>query len=365
MIAIDAIRLIDDIDLLTRSTRKEKSFQERRDPFLLNDEEFRMRYRFSKGGVEKIINLVKSDISLDKRGFGTSPKLQVLVALRCWGRREVQGDAGDLHGLSQATVSRICVRVATALAKHADNIIKMPETLAQEQALMRSFKAVKNFPNVIGAIDCTHIKIKKVGGDISQYYINRKGYYSLNVQVSNFDYNLTIETNKEKLYRQYVMQIGSTHDCRIFDESSLKANFEEAKFKGRLLGDSGYKLTPYLFTPILRPQNEKEERYNIAHIGTRNAIERCFGVWKQRFRCLLDGMTVSLQNAKTLIVALAVLHNFAIVENENTEEFVNNISPCNNAMLTPDRSRDEIPEGNPASQRRANIILKMFIDSNF
>ncbi|CAG9124590.1 unnamed protein product [Plutella xylostella] len=55
---------------------------------------------------------------------------------------------------------------------------------------------------------------------------------------------------------------GSTHDSRIFTESSIKQRFERREFRGRLLGDSGYRLEPYLFTPITRPQNVAEEHYN-------------------------------------------------------------------------------------------------------
>lgn len=109
---------------------------------------------------------------------------------------------------------------------------------------------------------------------------------------------------------------GSTHDSRIFNESSLKTRFEDGEFRGRLLGDSGYKLESYLFTPVLRPQNRSEEKYNEAHIATRNTVERCFGVWKQRFRCLLDGMTTNMKNIKPTIVALAVLHNIAIEKDD-------------------------------------------------
>lgn len=50
-----------------------------------------------------------------------------------------------------------------------------------------------------------------------------------------------------------------------------------------------------------------------AHIRTRNVVERCFGLWKQRFRCLLNGFTTTkLENIKLYLVALAVLHNIAI-----------------------------------------------------
>lgn len=89
-----------------------------------------------------------------------------------------------MHGLTQATLSRICQRVARAIAGHAKEYIKMPSNFNEELKIMREFKEIKNFPGVIGAIDGTHVRIKKTGGEVAQYYINRKGYYSLNIQVS-------------------------------------------------------------------------------------------------------------------------------------------------------------------------------------
>ena len=59
------------------------------DPFLINDLDFKKKYRFNKKTIKKIANLIREDIALDTRGGGTSAELQVLVALRCWGRREV------------------------------------------------------------------------------------------------------------------------------------------------------------------------------------------------------------------------------------------------------------------------------------
>lgn len=147
---------------------------------------------------------------------------------------------------------------------------------------------------------------------------------------------------------------GSTHDARIFNESSLKERFETNSFRGRLLGDSGYKLEPYLFTPILRPQNRSEERYNEAHISTRNTVERCFGVWKQRFQCLLHGMCVKLENVKPTIVALAVLHNIAINNGDMLLEEVNTDGNTRNPPET-----QEVPRG------RSQAILQAFITRHF
>lgn len=149
-------------------------------------------------------------------------------------------------------------------------------------------------------------------------------------------------------------------DSRIFNESNLKERFESGHFKGRLLGDSGYKLEKYLFTPLLVPTNPKEEIYNKAHKTTRNTIERCFGVLKQRFRCLLDGITVSFYNAKILIVALAVLHNIAIEENDDPPTDDVNLEPSNTFDMQNNRDSNSENEN-----ERVKYILKQFIENNF
>ncbi|XP_045505567.1 putative nuclease HARBI1 [Colias croceus] len=260
--------------------------------------------------AKEVIDLIRVDIEHATKG-GFCAELQVCTALRTWARQEIQDDAADIHGMSQQSITNICRRVATALARKAALFIYMPRTLEEEEEVIAGFRRICGFRNVVGAIDCTHIKIKKIGGESAQYYINRKGYYSLNVQVV-CDSRLVI--------RDIVAHWrGSTHDSRIFRESRIKQRFENGEFHGRLLGDAGYGLTNYLFTPVQNPTNPKEEAYNKAHIHTRNTVERCFGVWKQRFRCLLHGFSVSLENVKLYKVALAVLHNIAIKMGENVD----------------------------------------------
>lgn len=82
-----------------------------------------------------------------------------------------------------------------------------------------------------------------------------------------------------------------------------------------MAGDAGYPLQPWLMTPITdAEENTPESRYTAAHIAARNCIERCFGVLKQRFRCLLKHRTLhySPVRAGKIIKACAVLHNMAI-----------------------------------------------------
>lgn len=52
-------------------------------------------------------------------------------------------------------------------------------------------RAIARFPDVIGAIDCTHVRLLSPGGDFAEEFRNRKGYFSINVQTI-FDANLRV-----------------------------------------------------------------------------------------------------------------------------------------------------------------------------
>lgn len=54
---------------------------------------------------------------------------------------------------------------------------------AQTQDIIRKFKENSKFPNVIGAIDGTHIRIEAPKENAADY-VNRKAYHSLQLQVS-------------------------------------------------------------------------------------------------------------------------------------------------------------------------------------
>ncbi|XP_023934425.2 putative nuclease HARBI1 [Bicyclus anynana] len=310
------LRMIDDVeDIINRNPfrKRVKLYKIRKNPLEeLQEAEFKLKYRFSRSTAMFIIDMVKNDLSGDSRGGLIPPHLKVLTALRTWVSGEIQDDAGDLNGMSQATVSRVCKQVALALVAKRAEWIHMPHSEIEQDNVIAGFFSICGFRQVIGAIDCTHIRILKVGGNVGQYYINRKGYSSINVQVVS---NANLE----------IMDIvarwcGSTHDSRIFNESPLKQRFEQSEFKGRLLGDSGFACTSYLFTPISQPNTEKEEMYNIAHSKTHNTVERCIKVWKQRFKSLLQGFKTKLDNTKVYIVALAILHNIAIQRQEQLDD---------------------------------------------
>lgn len=78
-----------------------------------------------------------------------------------------------------------------------------------------------------------------------------------------------------------------------------------------MLGDQGYPLEPWLFTPIAVPHTAKEKKYNAMHASARNTIERAFGVLKSRFRCLSKQRVLhySHETAAKIIYCCVILHN--------------------------------------------------------
>ncbi|KAL0829652.1 hypothetical protein ABMA28_003158 [Loxostege sticticalis] len=245
-----------------------------------------------------------------------SPELQVLTAIRTWARQEVQDDAADLHSLSQQSITNICRRVATALANRSSRFIYMPRNIYEQQEVMREFRAICGFKH-------TPIFHKPLG----------------------ILFNKRASSDAKLKIRDIVARWrGSAHDSRIFNESRLKE---------RLESDA---LTSYLFTPVNNTTTQSEEAYNRAHIMTRNTVERCFGLWKNRFRCLLSGFTVKQENAKLYIVALAVLHNIAVNMGEQVEGI---------EVLDPDTDLPNLPSLSPQQnsyepKTRRNFILRYF-----
>ncbi|XP_067208429.1 putative nuclease HARBI1 [Linepithema humile] len=301
MDVLDEIEHVADVrEVNAIRNRDPRVFRNKMDAFkIYNDREFRQRYRLTKECARYVISLVEERLSpLSGRRNVVTPTLQILIALRYYAKGCYQIELGDLHGVSQPTVSKIVASVSRVLANLLPQFIKFPPRI---ETLQQEFYNVACFSMVVGCIDCTHVPIKCPNQEQAALYINRKGFYSLNIQV--------VCDAERRILDIVARWRGSAHDARIGDSCSLKDEFEAGRIRGILLGDSGYPCKPYLLTPILNPRNPCEERYNASHIRTRTIVERCFGEWKGMFRALRNGMQISLRTAKTAIIAMAVLHN--------------------------------------------------------
>ncbi|XP_044186734.1 putative nuclease HARBI1 isoform X2 [Thunnus albacares] len=79
---------------------------------------------------------------------------------------------GDAENLSKNTVCNAIHKVELL-----DVVVMFPGHLPTQ-----SIKEIAGFPRVIGALDCTHIPISACQAENEVDYVNRKSFYSPNVQ---------------------------------------------------------------------------------------------------------------------------------------------------------------------------------------
>ncbi|XP_041983180.1 putative nuclease HARBI1 [Aricia agestis] len=213
-----------------------------------------------------------------------------------------------LHGLSQSSVSKAITDVTMALnhpsilRKH----IHFPQTRQERQRIVNRFSNKFGFPGVLGCIDGTHVALVRPS-EHEERFFNRKHYHSRNVQIiCDSDLNIL---NIDATFG------GATHDAYIWKNSEIHNHLQQLNQNGEsiwFLGDSGYPLRTWLLTPILNTQpGSAEENYTNMHCRTRNTVERCIGVLKARWRCLLSHRVLHYNHhvVAKIVNACAVLHN--------------------------------------------------------
>ncbi|XP_053604215.1 putative nuclease HARBI1 [Plodia interpunctella] len=306
--ALEAIELINNRRLFTRP----RIYRERSKDFVkYDDKDFFIRYRLSKESVLFILQEIENQLEFnDDRNNSVPPINQVLCALRFYATGNQLMSVADLNGISVATCSRIVKRVSQAIVSLRREFIRFPDTEVEQHIVKEEFYRIARFPNVLGCIDCTHIKIQSPGGDDAELFRNRKSYMSINMQ--------TISTAKLLITDVVARWPGSTHDSTIYQNSQRYTKFEHGDYRGNyLLGDSGYPLKSHLLTPYLNPVSRGQQKYNEAHIKTRNVVERQYGVLKRRFPVLAVGIRLQLPTAINVILACCVLHNICIIRKEH------------------------------------------------
>lgn len=111
-------------------------------------------------------------------------------------------DVADRFNISISSLHRVIKRMTYFLSNLSPEIIQWPNEEEKTQT-EQYFREKNGFPGIIGLIDGTHIKIDKPEEDPDSY-INRKGYYS--IQVGYKKYAMYLRHLKFAL-RQFLTQI--------------------------------------------------------------------------------------------------------------------------------------------------------------
>ncbi|KAL2093126.1 hypothetical protein ACEWY4_010438 [Coilia grayii] len=210
------------------------------------------RYRLPHQAILQLLEVIGGDLRRPtRRSYALSPQTQLLAALRFYATGSFLQVVGDGHGLCKASVCRTVEAVTAALL--------------------------------------------------------RQCYAAINTQVI---------CDHQGVFLDVVARWpGSTHDAYVFQDSAIGREAAMSRGEWRLIGDSGYPLRPYLFTPVANPQDAREAAYNEAHRLARGIVERSIGRWKMRFRCLhksAGGLLFTPAKACAVICVTAMLHNIAV-----------------------------------------------------
>lgn len=238
--------------------RRPRHFNNRKDVLGdLSNRELIKRYRLDREGILFLTNLVRPKlVRPTQNNHVLTPEQKIIILLRYLATGKMQLCNADDLGVSQQTVSRVISETLDALCDYdvLTRFIKFPDN-EQLQEMKDEFREIAGFPDIVGAIDGTHIRIVRPK-EFEAEYVNRKRYHSINCQVV-FD-------AKYRIIDLEARWPGSTHDSRILHESGLKVKFETGEIPAgcHLLGDSGYGGKTWLLTPYLRPQPGYQLDYN-------------------------------------------------------------------------------------------------------
>ncbi|CAF4955530.1 unnamed protein product [Pieris macdunnoughi] len=331
--------------------RRAKIFRPRHPPLeTWDDVDFCHRYRLSKETVLWMVTEIGNDLKTPTlRNNAITPLEQILLTLRFYATGTMQQCSGDLFGMSKSAACKVIHCVSRAICIKLKYFISMPRTAEEVKDVVANFYKIAKFPSVVGAIDCSHIRILSPGGDNAELFRNRKDTFSINTQAV---------VDAELRIRDLVARWpGSVHDSTIFNNSRLKVLIESQQLGNCcLLGDRGYALKKYLLTPLADPQTAAERLYNESQIRTRNVVERAFGVWKRRFPCIGSQLRVALKNVQPIIVSTAILHNICI----DRREYLANDNE-NSTVHLPLEEHLAFPETANEQQYRQQLIETYFV----
>ena len=292
-------------------------------------EEWKENFRMSKENFSKLCDQVRP--YLEKRVTNMrapiSVEKQVAVTLYYLADEGRYLKVANAFAITRSSVSIIVRKVCFVITYYlGPKYIKLPGNEEEMKSSVSNFYQEHGFPQCIGAIDGTHIFIKRPAENPTDF-INRKNRYSFNVQaVCDYRYCFTDVVVKWP---------GSVHDARMFANSKINKLFrnggiyqcpkkildEEDEAPVCILGDPAYPLLPFLMKEFPGGGNTVQEQFFGWRLSSaRMVIECAFGRLKARFGALRREMDINSAELPYVIYACFVLHNFCELQNEKVGE---------------------------------------------
>ncbi|KAK6188415.1 hypothetical protein SNE40_004592 [Patella caerulea] len=334
-----------------------RQLQDRENPLeIYSQEECYRKFRFYPETIIFICQLVNNTNTRATLRSGALTVIQsVCMCLRFLACGTFYMCIGDMSKASKSTICREVNIIVPALAQLAGRFIRFPSGRGLV-AVKNGFQDKAGFPNVVGCIDGTLVKLEAPHQN-EEDFVCRKGFHAINVQIC---------CDNTRLITNIVAKWpGSVHDSRIFTESRLCGEFETGTHRGFLLGDSGYGIRRYLLTPYRDPQTEEERAYNAAHRTTRTLVEQTIGILKRKFAVIKYVLRVQPAKACNIIAACAVLYNIGkfnrIMEDNDEDDDEDNDEDGDNSE---DDNGSQHVSGVEGAKRRAGQAIRQHVAAN-
>jgi len=262
-----------------------------------------------------------------------------------------------MFGLSKASAVYSTHEFVEELCNFKNQFIKFPNSRAELQRNIEGFSEITEIPNVVAAIDGSHIPIKKPP-DSGEDYCNRKFFYSYVVQgiVDSSKLYLSVSTGYP----------GSMHDARVlrlsevFRAAEADEILNEPTFdvngtiiRPLILGDSANPLKTWLLRPFKDngALNQHQKNFNNHLSVARVKVEHAFGETKGRWRNLQKRLGDASESIPDTVIACCILHNICILRGDNYD---------GDDDGTDDDDSDDEDNGPPSQE--ANSILDAIVD---
>lgn len=319
------------------------------------DHWWKENFRVSRDTFDYICRLVGPVMTRQDTTMRRAIPIEKRVSASLWrlATGECYRSCGLMMGLSKPTVIKCCHEFVRELCRLQGDFIKFPTTRQDIAKKIEGFSTKSKIPNVMAAIDGTHIKIKAPQRNHEDYF-NRKHYYSYVMQgvVDSSGLYLSVSTGYP----------GSMHDARVLRLSEL---FDAAENQNILMeptmdlngtvirplivGDSAYPLKTWLLRPFKDngALTQEQKKFNKELSKARIISEHAYGMTKGRWRVLEKRLDEDTERIPDTIIACCVLHNICILRGEDYD--------------VSDDSEDD-DDGNDDPTQAANETLAAIVD---
>ena len=327
--------------------RPNESWFEIRYPDLTIPEDFfQQQLWMNRAPVNTALDLLGARIMRHNSRFRSclSPAKVLAIGLYRLAHGNSYPTIGPTFNVDRSTVIEAVQDVVRALYELQDDHIKFPETRAELNTSIQSFEELSALPNIVGAIDSSHVRIKAPSDSAADY--------SSRYHQQDF----IIQAVTKKVFTDFSWGFpGSMYYAHVLWGSAIFRGAEQGEILtaptvivgGRemtpyLVGDSAYPLNPWLMKPYPeRTRDPQEITFNKELSSARVQVECAFGTLKNQWRILQKHFDGDIEFAIKATIACAVLHNICIWNNDAwDEDDDNNDDNPKPGNVSPDAIRD-------------------------